>query len=145
MTGNRHAAILWGALLIAVVAAVFSGKMQAQSRRVPDVPSAKQTPTPPAANIPATSTSGWDYRILSGPLSSVSNTPSLRRRDADSLPTSSRPAPSHGRSLEERIRELAEQGYEVQSFNVVPPACNGVSREFEGEGEVIVLLRRMKK
>jgi hypothetical protein len=142
MSKRQHAVIRWCVLVAAIVIAVLSGKLEAQSRRVPDVPSSKQSTTTPTAGVSDASSAGWDYRILTVQLSH--STPRVQRRSADSLPTFSNvPRPTVGRSLEEQIRELADQGYEVQSFNVVPPACG--SRDFESEAEVVVLLRRMKK
>jgi hypothetical protein len=141
MSRRQYALILGAAFLTTIVIALFSSEMQAQSRRVPVVASSSQSTNTPPAPPSGASTSGWDYRILSGSLSNATNTPRLQRRNAESFPMSS----NLTRSLEDRIRELSEQGYEVQSFNVVLPSCNGAAREFEIEAEVVVLLRRMKK
>ena len=138
MSRKQRAAILWSVFLTAIVIAVLSSTMEAQSRRVPAVPPSTQSTSTTTASVPGASKSSWDYRILTSPLSHAANTPRLQRRNVDSppLPTFS----SGARTLEEQIRELAEQGYEVQSFNVVSPACSG-----ESDAEVVVLLRRMKK
>ena len=125
MREKPGAVILSAVFLTTLIVGIFSIKMQAQSRRVPEVDSPKTT-TAPAASPPASSPQTWEYRILRGPVSK---------------PTYANAGPT----LEPQIREFAEQGYEIQSFNVVSPACGGASRDLAFEAEAIVLLRRMKK
>jgi hypothetical protein len=70
----------------------------------------------------------------------TTGTPRVERRTNHSLPLFA----IGSRTLEEQIRELAEQGYEVQSFNVVSTSCEPAT-EIDREAEVIVLLRRPRK
>ena len=83
----------------------------------------------------------WEYRILRGSVSPTTITPRVQRRNSDSVVT---PIYSYGQpGLEAQIKELAEQGYEVQSLDVVTPAC--ASRDPEFAVDALALLRRMKK
>ena len=138
MKNRPYAVLLSAVFLTTLVVGTFSGKMQAQSRRVPPEVHPPQGTTESPASIQAPI---WEYRILRGLVAPTTITPRLQRRDSDSVVA---PIRSYGQpGLEAQIKELAELGYEVQSVNVVTPPC--ASRDSESAIDAIALLKRMKK
>jgi hypothetical protein len=138
---NTCSAIFLAVFLIAATPSAYPS----QSRRVPPTPPSQQPANGPPPDAPATpehSVLKWEYRILKSPLSQVNN------QTTDRV-TISRwpyqfPLPLPGKSLEDQIKELAEQGFEVQDFIVIGPGDRGSLGAVEYTSEVVVLLRRAK-
>jgi hypothetical protein len=136
---NTCSAIFLAVFLIAATPSEYPS----QSRRVPPTPPSQQPAKGPPPDVPATpepSVLKWEYRILKSPLSLVNNQTTYRTL----IERGPYPLPLPGKSMEDQIKELAEQGFEVQDFIVVGPGDRGSLGAVEYTSEVVVLLRRAK-
>ena len=93
------------------------------------------------------STGGWEYRILTSRLSDATGV----KQGPTTIMSKGKPiiiSPAPDPSLEERIKDLADQGFEVDSFQALSAIDAGgntyTGLSVRSDPELVVLLKRQK-